>query len=554
MLKKCAAIAESTGVPCSFQAQPNSLYCGMHKAYKPAAGALAVSDANITAAMASAGIEQAPVAASAEQNTGRMMEYIEDTPATDGKPKKRPDVMIHVDLDKLTERGLAQSHAELCIDHCKPVMIWGPPGVGKTSWLRNYANKRGWRFEHIDVSRMTMASEVTGLPVPIETAAGTQVVQAPKDFLRRLADDRAKEDAGEEVQPTLLFFDEFSATVPEVQNAITQVLYDRRAGDTRLPSTTRVVVAGNRASQSIHAESGLSEHMSNRLRHINYSSLSTDEWAEGELSGWDSGQFPSERKAWWISVVKSFGDTHNIDGPGGADFWNFGSQAYEKAVEKASELGGAGFFTPRSYSEVCDMLASFDEDCASGRYKGDPSPMWKQEMMASLGDDCGQALYAHAKIMSQNLPDLQDWLKDPENNVQLLNHKDTNHINEDATLAMINQVEHACKKAIHNIRRSGKELSEQDADNLVSGLLCFKQLNALASKTNSGLIGSVVKGKIMEIVSPGGTNAWKELMAIRTHKWQNKTQGEHYGEKVQKVFTDPLFVEANKAYLRMMKD
>ncbi|MCI4331443.1 MAG: MoxR family ATPase [Thermoplasmata archaeon] len=115
-----------------------------------------------------------------------------------------------------------------------PLFIWGPPGVGKSSVVRQVAAER--RLEVLDLRMLLLDPvDLRGLPVPYRG----KVRWSPPEFLP-------------EKGKGILFLDELNAAPPLVQASVYQLVLDRKIGEYRLPDGWMVVAAGNRESdQSI---------------------------------------------------------------------------------------------------------------------------------------------------------------------------------------------------------------------------------------------------------------------------------------------------------------
>lgn len=113
------------------------------------------------------------------------------------------------------------------------LMIWGPPGVGKSSIVAQSASSAG--LEVIDVRLSQLApTDLRGLPVPERTEEGLPVSRwYPPEFLPR---------AGRGI----LFMDELNMAAPSMQGVAQQLILDRRVGNYRLPDGWFVWAAGNR--------------------------------------------------------------------------------------------------------------------------------------------------------------------------------------------------------------------------------------------------------------------------------------------------------------------
>ena len=113
------------------------------------------------------------------------------------------------------------------------LMIWGPPGIGKSSIVAQAAAGSG--LDIIDVRLSQLApTDLRGLPVPERTEDGTPVSRwYPPEFLP---------NGGRGV----LFMDELNMAAPSMQGVAQQLILDRRIGNYRLPDGWFVWAAGNR--------------------------------------------------------------------------------------------------------------------------------------------------------------------------------------------------------------------------------------------------------------------------------------------------------------------
>ncbi len=109
-------------------------------------------------------------------------------------------------------------------------MIWGPPGVGKSSIVAQVAQATG--MEVIDLRLSQLApTDLRGLPVA-DSAQGISRWYPP-EFLPR-------EGSG------ILFLDELNLAPPAMQGMAQQLILDRRVGSYTVPERWFVWAAGNR--------------------------------------------------------------------------------------------------------------------------------------------------------------------------------------------------------------------------------------------------------------------------------------------------------------------
>ena len=132
-----------------------------------------------------------------------------------------------------------------------PLMLWGPPGVGKSSLVAETAAKRKLPVRDLRLAQLD-ATDLRGLPVPDHGAK--ELVWYPPAFLPR-------EGKG------VLFLDEIDKAPSLVKNAALQLVLDRRVGDYVLPPGWRVVAAGNREEDDA-LSSALGSALANRMLHV----------------------------------------------------------------------------------------------------------------------------------------------------------------------------------------------------------------------------------------------------------------------------------------------
>lgn len=131
-----------------------------------------------------------------------------------------------------------------------PAFAWGAPGIGKSQVINALAQRLGMTVCDI---RLSMFDPVDLRGLPAIVAGLTQWIR-PQIW--------PAADAG----PTLLFFDECDRAAPAVQNAALQIVLDRKIGEHVLPASTRVLAAGNGATDRTGTNK-LSAAAANRFKH-----------------------------------------------------------------------------------------------------------------------------------------------------------------------------------------------------------------------------------------------------------------------------------------------
>jgi MoxR-like ATPase len=145
----------------------------------------------------------------------------------------------------------------------RPVFIWGPPGIGKSSIVQQFAEAVG--LECVSLLGSQLAPEdLIGVP---KIEAGKTRFHPPAQIARET--------------PYCLFLDELNACSHDVQKAFYSLINERRIGEYALPAGSVVVGAGNRAQDAAIVRP-LSSALINRLIHVQLRADAADwlTWAE----------------------------------------------------------------------------------------------------------------------------------------------------------------------------------------------------------------------------------------------------------------------------------
>ncbi len=149
-----------------------------------------------------------------------------------------------------------------------PMLLWGAPGIGKSSLVNSMARAEGLHLETV-ITSVREPSDLAGLPVVSD--GGVRL--APPAWAVNLNTDEGG----------LLFLDELSSAPPAVQAAALRVTLDRVVGDLALPRSVRVIAAANPPE---HAADGwdLPAPAANRFLHVDHAPTH-ETWIDGMLSG-----------------------------------------------------------------------------------------------------------------------------------------------------------------------------------------------------------------------------------------------------------------------------
>ena len=205
------------------------------------------------------------------------------------------------------------------------VMLWGPPGVGKSQLVRqlgeDISKKTGKKVNVTDV-RLLLFSPIDLRGIPTANEDKTLAVWLKPQIFHM--------DAGDDVI-NILFLDEISAAPQSVQAAAYQITLDRVVGEHKLPDNCIVIAAGNRVTDKSVAFK-MPKALANRLLHIEI---------ESRFASW---------KSW--AIRKSIN-------PKVIGFLSFRQDYLVKNNGLTDELA---FATPRSWEMVSNLLNSVDDD------------------------------------------------------------------------------------------------------------------------------------------------------------------------------------------------
>jgi hypothetical protein len=158
----------------------------------------------------------------------------------------------------VTQRQLGSFLLNVAIT--RPVFIWGPPGIGKSALVREFAERVG--LDCVSLLGSQLAPEdIIGVP---QIANGVSHFCPPAQIARD--------------KPYCLFLDELNACSHEVQKAFYSLIHERRIGEYELPIGSIVIGAGNRAQDSAIVKP-MSSALLNRMVHVHLK-VSSREWLD----------------------------------------------------------------------------------------------------------------------------------------------------------------------------------------------------------------------------------------------------------------------------------
>ena len=143
-----------------------------------------------------------------------------------------------------------------------PIMMWGPPGIGKSELIKAIAKKLNESIKDpeeqwavIDIRLALLESvDIKGYPhlknieVDYEHVTPEGLKISEKRIEQALSFAMNKEFPRHPTKKIILFFDEINAAQPSTQLAMYQLILDRQVGEYTLPVNVSMVAAGNRDS------------------------------------------------------------------------------------------------------------------------------------------------------------------------------------------------------------------------------------------------------------------------------------------------------------------
>lgn len=307
----------------------------------------------------------------------------------------------------------AMAYLSLAIRIKQPVMMWGPPGIGKSELVEQLGAKLGRRVIDIRLAQYD-PTDMRGIPY-FDRALREMRWAKPSEFpatindaviadlTERLEKAKAKVNAKgstdadyEELenaelrlaraqqammfQNAIIFLDEIVSAPQSVQGAAYQLILNRRIGEYQLPPEVVIVAAGNRESDR-GVTFQMPKPLANRFSHIELEP-NAQTWIE-----WATDANINPGIVGFISAHKQH-------------LFNFEPKAADKA-----------FATPRSWAATSKYLNQLDEDLEAGNIdqKSYESMMYNV-VAANVGAGVAGTYKSHFKYMGK-LPKPETVLK-----------------------------------------------------------------------------------------------------------------------------------------------
>ena len=230
--------------------------------------------------------------------------------------------------------------------HHTPVMLWGPPGVGKSQIIAQVGERHKVPVIDIRLSQME-PSDLRGIPFrdhdKVEWAVPAMLP-----------------DANRHGSAGILFLDEITSAPPSVSAAAYQLILDRRLGEYQVPDGWAIFAAGNR-----QGDRGVTYTMpaplANRFSHFDVD-INLDDWV-----AWAYTHGIDERVIAFLrfrpDLLFDFDPAHNPVAFPSPRSWEFAHRALQKFMDHQELLSGTlqACVGQAAGIELTAFIASLDE-------------------------------------------------------------------------------------------------------------------------------------------------------------------------------------------------
>ncbi len=208
--------------------------------------------------------------------------------------------------------------------HHTPVMLWGPPGVGKSQMVAQVAARHGVPVIDIRLSQME-PSDLRGIPFRTDIHVEWAIPAILPDAERHGVEG-------------ILFLDEITSAPPSVSAAAYQLILDRRLGEYKVPEGWAIFAAGNRQGDRGVTYS-MPAPLANRFSHFEVEAH-LDDWV-----AWAYAQGIDDRLIAFLrfrpELLFDFDPAHNPVAFPSPRSWEFAHRALAKFIDIPDLLVGS---------------------------------------------------------------------------------------------------------------------------------------------------------------------------------------------------------------------
>ena len=245
-----------------------------------------------------------------------------------------------------------------------PLMVWGAPGIGKSSIMRGVAEELGIGFIDVRLAQREPV-DIRGLPVP----------DKENRSVAWYVSDEWPRDPGSK---GIILFDEITAADRSLQVAAYELILDRRLGDLyKMPDGWYVCAAGNRVEDAAVAMT-MSSALANRFLHV---------------------ELHEDPELWVKWALRN-----DID-PAVTGFIRYRPGLLFRHEGENLERGWP---SPRSWDRVSSMLGVV----------GDDESLLARVVNGLVGNAAGTEFLAFRKVM-QEMDDVRELMLDPDKKLEI---------------------------------------------------------------------------------------------------------------------------------------
>lgn len=294
------------------------------------------------------------------------------------------------------------------------VIIWGLPGVGKTSLINAWSEEMGLGEPIYLIGSSSAPEDVTGLPVKGSACIGEDNVMTTEYgmpwYQAELMSGRRK----------VLFMDEFSNTSPAVAASLLRIVGDKTfANGMKLPDDAMLIMAANPESSAVDYNP-IASPMVNRIVQVSYKPTD-EEVYEGLTGGWFSEEeqaaWSANERAWRNRIVDFLKHTNGAfillenklaDGATESEAPAY-LQPDSENSESEREILTSAWCSPRAWDNVARMLSYTG-------FEKEVTPIQDRILAGAVGRQAAVELatyvHQHTQIDPFSLikhPEMQEW-------------------------------------------------------------------------------------------------------------------------------------------------
>lgn len=321
----------------------------------------------------------------------------------------------------------------------EPLMIWGPPGIGKSDIVKQVADDMGRELIDIRLS-LYDSVDIKGYPY-IDEQIG------------RLRFAMSNEFPHDPESTAIIFFDEINAGSPTTQHAMFQLILNRRCGEYSLPKGVAVIAAGNRQEDK-GGHFAMPKPLENRFIHVEL---------EANTKSWIKWAIYNEVNPTVVGFINKFPQHLNNFDPDRSTRAFATSRSWTKAGKMITHMQAE----KRTESEIRDVVAG------------------------TVGYEMATTFFAYKKI-ADRLPNIDDILSGKVKKCEMVDESG----NQDNSLifVILTNALYAIRLWVNENENSNDiDKISKEYDNFISNLLSFFQNSKVGEEFQCMIVSSIIQ-------------------------------------------------------------